>query len=129
MSKSDPDGCLFLTDEPDVVIKKIMKAKTDSISGITYDKINRLPLSNLIEIMALARNEVVDDIVEEFRLAGHQAFKVVLAETLSKMFSTFKEKYNSISDKLAEDKLIEGTKSAAEIASSNMKEFLEDVNK
>ena len=37
MSKSQPETCLFLFDEPDVIKKKIMSAVTDTGKAIKYD--------------------------------------------------------------------------------------------
>lgn len=55
MSKSSLDvrGCLNLTDEPSVLVKKIKRALTDFTSEVTYDPENRPGVSNLIHIHSL----------------------------------------------------------------------------
>lgn len=56
MSKSDanPSSRILLTDEPDVVRKKISRALTDSdINTVTYDPAARPGVSNLLEILTI----------------------------------------------------------------------------
>lgn len=53
MSKSsDEQGTIFLTDEPAIIRKKIMRAVTDSISGVNIDSedSDRPGIRNLIQI-------------------------------------------------------------------------------
>lgn len=96
MSKSDPGGCLFLTDEPAEVLKKIMKAKTDSFKGISYDLVLRPCLANLINILALLKNETPQFIAEQYKKLDHCAFKETLANEYSAYFYNFRKAYASI---------------------------------
>ncbi|QCX78331.1 Tryptophan--tRNA ligase [Streptomyces sp. YIM 121038] len=54
MGKSHESGAgiVYLLDEPDVVRKKIMRAVTDSGSGVAYDREARPGVANLLEILA-----------------------------------------------------------------------------
>ncbi|MFF0744083.1 tryptophan--tRNA ligase [Streptomyces sp. NPDC004111] len=45
-------GVVFLLDEPEVVRKKVMRAVTDSGSGVEYDPVGRPGVANLLEILA-----------------------------------------------------------------------------
>lgn len=84
MSKSDPaDGSrVNLIDSADVIMKKLKKAKTDSISEISYDKENRPEVSNLLDIYACMTEQTVSSIVEQYsgKLTGQ--FKQDLAEVI-----------------------------------------------
>ena len=55
MSKSDNSDYsrINLTDSPDDIRRKIQKAKTDAIKGISFDPEIRPEISNLIKIYAL----------------------------------------------------------------------------
>jgi len=52
MSKSDPDplSCIFLSDTPDVLAKKVKTSVTDTIKELYYDPVTRPGVSNLITI-------------------------------------------------------------------------------
>ena len=50
MSKSDPDGCLFIDDSPEDIKRKLGRAVTDSDASILYDPEKKPGLSNLLEI-------------------------------------------------------------------------------
>lgn len=59
MSKSDPkpNATILITDTPETIERKIMAARTDSITGITYDPIQRPGVSNLLSILAHTENQ------------------------------------------------------------------------
>ena len=54
MSKSNPQGCVFLMDEPNVIMKKFKRAVTDSDTEncVHYDKENKPGVANLMNIYA-----------------------------------------------------------------------------
>lgn len=129
MSKSQPEGCLFLTDDHDQLKNKIMKAKTDSTYGITYDKINRKNLANLIEILAIKRGAESETISEEFKDCGHQEFKEIVSKEIADHFCKFRDNYKNISEERVREVLKDGTIAASKIASFNLEKFLSCVNK
>lgn len=129
MSKSEPNGCLFLTDEPEQTIRKIMRASTDCIYGLTYDKINRKNLANLIDIMALLLNVNADAVCNEFKDVGHHHFKETLCQEFSNYFAKLRENYKSMTDEKVINVLNEGTTSASELASNNLDKFLTSIYK
>lgn len=55
MSKSDDTGkgVIFLSDTPEVAIKKVMSATTDSMENVKYDYASQPGVSNLLEIYTL----------------------------------------------------------------------------
>ncbi|EPE07055.1 tryptophanyl-trna synthetase [Ophiostoma piceae UAMH 11346] len=58
MSKSSPDARsrILLTDDDTTIRKKIMGARTDSISTVSYDRHERPAVANLLEILVLMEN-------------------------------------------------------------------------
>lgn len=128
MSKSEPDGCIFLLDDQNLITKKINRAATDTIFGISYEKEKRKGLANLIDIFCLIRNQDADSIVERFREMGHQNFKENISKELSEYFSDFRIKYSSLKETNIKEILQEGTKHASLIAKFKLNSFLSGVN-
>jgi tryptophanyl-tRNA synthetase len=129
MSKSEPLGCLFLTDGPKESFEKIMKAKTDSYTGISYEKNNRPSLANLIEIMAALKGDSPQGIADKYEKYDHRYFKEELAFEYSKYFDTFRGKYSSVTMAQIKNVIELGASEAQQSASSAMEIFLEALNK
>jgi tryptophanyl-tRNA synthetase len=77
MSKSDTDvmSRIDLTDTPDTVVKKIGRAMTDSTHGITFDRLNRPGVSNLVSIYAALMDMNEDEVVAQFAGVQSGVFK------------------------------------------------------
>ncbi len=84
MSKSDPseNACIFLSDDSDVIARKIKKAKTDSEPLPSEPKglEGRLEAANLVGIYAALSGKPDADVLKEFGGQGFGAFKPALAE-------------------------------------------------
>ena len=82
MSKSDDNSKNFvlLTDEPNIIRKKIKSAVTDSKTEVGYDPVNRKGISNLLDIYAVITGETIDSIVAKYKGCGYGEFKSDLAE-------------------------------------------------
>lgn len=82
MSKSDANkmSTIFITDDPDLIRRKIKGAVTDSLRDFSYNRDERPGLSNLIEIMSAMTGQSIDVIVKEFSSAS--VFKAALAEAI-----------------------------------------------
>lgn len=54
MSKShkDPRSRILITDSPEVIARKIMAAKTDSINSVSFDPLTRPGVSNLLSLLS-----------------------------------------------------------------------------
>ncbi len=83
MSKSDESDLsrINLEDAPEVIVKKIKKAKTDSETTIIYDE-NRLEVFNLLNIFASLANKDAKAIAKEYETSGYGKFKGDLAEVI-----------------------------------------------
>ena len=82
MSKSDdnPRNFILMTDEPNVIRKKIKSAMTDSDGVIAFDREKKPGLSNLLEIYSVMTGESIDSIVSRYEGCGYGQFKSDLAE-------------------------------------------------
>ncbi|EJC49683.1 tryptophan--tRNA ligase [Helicobacter pylori] len=99
MSKSHKGAnhAIFLLDEPDVIVKKIKKAATDSIGVIAFDE-TREGVFNLLNIYMLLSDESPEKIEERFKNKGYGDFKKELAEVMIQSLKPIQERYKEISD-------------------------------
>ncbi len=99
MSKSHKGAnhAIFLLDEPDIIVKKIKKAATDSIGVIAFDE-KREGIFNLLNIYMLLSDESPENIEERFKNKGYGDFKKELAEVVIQALKPIQEKYKEISD-------------------------------
>ena len=83
MSKSDenPNGSIYLMDDPDTIMRKCKRAVTDSEAQILYR--NEQPgVKNLIDIYRACTNKTVDEVVKEFDGKGYGDFKMAVGEAV-----------------------------------------------
>ncbi|MGN8417167.1 tryptophan--tRNA ligase [Helicobacter pylori] len=99
MSKSHKGAnhAIFLLDEPDVIVKKIKKAATDSMGVIAFDE-TREGIFNLLNIYMLLSDESPEKIEERFKNKGYGDFKKELAEVVIQSLKPIQERYQEISD-------------------------------
>ncbi|MFP6171043.1 tryptophan--tRNA ligase [Helicobacter pylori] len=99
MSKSHKGAnhAIFLLDEPDIIVKKIKKAATDSMGVIAFDE-KREGIFNLLNIYMLLSNESPENIEERFKNKGYGDFKKELAEVMIQALKPIQERYKEISD-------------------------------
>jgi tryptophanyl-tRNA synthetase len=119
MSKSDESDLsrINLEDTSDAIVKKVKKAKTDSLATISFDE-NRPEIYNLLNIFSAITGKLPQDIANEYETSGFGKFKGDLAENLV-------EKLKPIQENLARFKqdqsyikrvLADGKNQASEIA-------------
>ena len=75
MSKSDPDGCVFLMDAPEVIQKKFKRAVTDSETQVRFDPEHKPGISNLLTIYCAATGKSPEEAEEAFQGQGYGVFK------------------------------------------------------
>ncbi|MCQ2835326.1 tryptophan--tRNA ligase [Helicobacter pylori] len=99
MSKSHKGAnhAIFLLDEPDIIVKKIKKAATDSMGVIAFDE-KREGIFNLLNIYMLLSDESPENIEERFKNKGYGDFKKELAEVMIHALKPIQERYKGISD-------------------------------
>ncbi|GHS08693.1 tryptophan--tRNA ligase [Helicobacter pylori] len=117
MSKSHQGAnhAIFLLDEPDIIVRKIKKAATDSTGVIAFDE-KREGVFNLLNIYMLLSNESPENIEERFKNKGYGDFKKELAEVVIQALKPIQERYKEISDDEVKAVLNGGAKKARPLA-------------
>jgi len=124
MSKSEPNESskISLFDPPDVIARKLKRAKTDSISGVSFDIEKRPEVSNLVGIFSELSGKSVPEICLEFEKSDLLQFKTALIEVV---VTYFKPIYQSIKkyqedEAYLNDVLLKGSQRANDTARQNM---------
>ncbi len=101
MSKSDDNNKSYISllDEPDVIVKKIKSAVTDSQSLVAYRE-GKNGINNLMSIYSACTGKGYDIIEEEFSKKGYGDFKAAVAEAVVQELRPIQESYERyINDK------------------------------
>jgi len=85
-------GTLYVLEEPGAIKKKLSGALTDSGREIVRSP-QKPGMSNLIEILAVARGIAPEQIEREFEGAGYGDFKQAVAEAVIAMLAPLRERY------------------------------------
>lgn len=96
MSKSDPKGDIYLSDDLNVMRKKIMSAVTDLGHEVKYDVENKLGISNLMTIYSALTGKEFEEIEKEFEGKGYGDFKRAVADAVIAEMEPFKKRYEEI---------------------------------
>ncbi|MDQ3891275.1 MAG: tryptophan--tRNA ligase [Actinomycetota bacterium] len=119
MSKSAPTpaGYIALLDEPDVIRRKIRRAKTDSGTEVVATP-DKPALTNLLGIYASLTGSSIPEIEEQYRGKGYGDFKKDLAEVVVECLSPIREQTLELLDNPRElDEVLEaGAEKAREVA-------------
>lgn len=124
MSKSEenPQGVISMFDKPEDIVKKIMRATTDSDNEIKYDMENKPGISNLLNIATSITGIPTSQIVEDFEGKGYGEFKRFVAEVTSSHILGIQEKYNRLIDSDELDEILNsGIKKSRELAFNKYK--------
>ncbi|HUC31070.1 MAG TPA: tryptophan--tRNA ligase [Candidatus Paceibacterota bacterium] len=129
MSKSEPDGCIFLDDSPELIKKKLARAVTDSDAAIAYDPEKKPGLSNLLEIYGAFTDKDPLAIAIEFEGKQYSDLKTSLADLIADHFKKFREAKKKLIAKPAAIKkvLAAGSKKAGLVATKKMAEVKKKV--
>ncbi len=124
MSKSQPEGCIFLDDEPDAIKAKVSRAVTDSEATIAYDPERRPGLANLLEIYSALTHLEPNAVAAEFAGENYAELKRKLAALVAEHFAEFRAKKRKLLASPASTERIfaEGSKAAAKTAGATMAE-------
>ena len=102
MSKSVPEGCVFLMEKPEDIMRKFKRAVTDSDREhcVRYDPANKPGVANLMQIYASATGKSYEDIEREFDGQGYGAFKPAVGEAVVETLRPIREE----TERLLKDK-------------------------
>ncbi len=129
MSKSQPEGCLFLGDEPEVIKEKLKRAVTDSGSEIKFDPANKAAISNLLQIYSGVSGKSIESLEKQFTGQTYSAFKSALGEEVANYFADFRKKKKMFGAKQKDlkAKLASGSKKANDAASKKLKAVKQNI--
>ena len=127
MSKSDPDGCVYLMDKPEDIMRKFKRAVTDCETAVRYDRENKPGVSNLLTIYCAATGKSVEEAVAEFAGQGYGVFKPAVGEAVVELLRPVREQAQQLlGDKAYLERIY---KSGAERASALAEKTLRKVYK
>ncbi len=84
MSKSMPEGCVFLMERPEDIQRKFKRAITDSDTGncVRFDPENKPGVANLMSIYSAVTGKTFEEIETEFAGSGYGRFKPVVGDAV-----------------------------------------------
>ncbi len=119
-------GTLYVLDEPEAIRKKLGSAVTDSGREIRRGE-GKAGISNLIDVLSVARGVAPEEIEREFEGGGYGDFKAAVADGVVEMLAPVRERYAELRpDRAAlEAALAAGAEKAREIAAPTLVEVRE----
>ena len=93
MSKSRPEGCVFLMEKPEDIQRKFKRAITDSDTErcVRYDPANKPGVANLMTIYSAVTGKTYAEIEAEFDGKGYGAFKPAVGEAVVETLRPIRE--------------------------------------
>ena len=91
MSKSEPDGCVFIMDKPEDIMRKFKRAVTDSETSVRFDPAAKPGVSNLIQIYSVVSGKSIEETEAEFAGKGYGEFKPAVGEAVVEKFRPIRE--------------------------------------
>ena len=131
MSKSDPNGCVFLMEKPEDIARKFKRAVTDSDTEncVHFDMQNKPGVSNLMNIYSAVTGESFEEIEREFDGKGYGAFKPAVGDAVIETLRPIREE----ATRLLEDKqylcsvYTEGAQRASVIARKTLRKVYKKI--
>ena len=98
MSKSDenPNGSIYLMDDPDTIMRKFKRAVTDSEGQILY-RDEQPGIKNLINIYCACTGKAPDEVVREFDGKGYAQFKPAVGEAVVSVLKPLQDRVEELS--------------------------------
>ena len=121
-------GTVFVLDDPKTVTRKIKSAVTDSGSEVRRGD-GKEGITNLIEILAVARGTSAEEVERQFDGSGYGDFKAAAAEAVVELLAPVRERYEELRPDEAdlEATLTGGAEKAQVIASGTLAEVRQAI--
>ncbi len=131
MSKSDPQGCVFLLDKPEDIARKFKRAVTDSDTEycVRYAPDEKPGVANLMSIYSSVTGKSFEEIEREFDGKGYGVFKPAVGEAVIENLRPIREEAERIiADKAYLSSVYtEGAKKAQYIARKTLRKVYKKV--
>ncbi|WP_028988489.1 tryptophan--tRNA ligase [Thermicanus aegyptius] len=127
MSKSAKNEMsrIILLDSPEMILKKIKRAVTDTENEIRYDPVRKPGISNLLSIYSLFSGESIDALERKYAGVQYGPFKNDLAEVITDSLSEIQRRYRELSREEVIASLQEGAEKASEVAEQTLRKARE----
>jgi tryptophanyl-tRNA synthetase len=98
MSKSIPEGCIFMMEKPEDIQRKFKRAITDSDTEncVRYDPANKPGVANLMSIYAAVTGKSYEEIEAEFAGMGYGKFKPAVGDAVIETLNPIREEATRI---------------------------------
>lgn len=133
MSKSDQDqnGCVYLLEEADDIMRKFKKAVTDSDTEhcVRYDPKEKPGVTNLMQIYAAITGKTFTEIEHEFEGKGYGIFKPAVGEVVTDLLRPIQQEAKQLlADKAyLETVYREGAQRASYVANKTLQKVYKKV--
>jgi tryptophanyl-tRNA synthetase len=128
MSKSDddPNGCVMLLDDADIIQRKFKRAVTDSGTEIRFDE-SRPAITNLLTIYHLITGQPRQEVEAHFEGKGYAQLKAQIAEVTVEFLRPIQQRVRDITDETLDHILGEGREKAKKIAGATLEQVFEKM--
>lgn len=130
MSKSDPNpkGTVYLTDEPNVIMKKFKSAVTDSEMSVRYAE-GKDGINNLMTIYSAVTGKDFDTIESEFAGKGYGDFKKAVGEAVVAELEPVQKKYKEyMADKVyLQEQWTKGAETAQRVSQRTLDKVMKKI--
>ena len=128
MSKSDddPNGCVMLLDDADIIQRKFKRAVTDSGTEIRFDE-SRPAITNLLTIYHLITGQTTQEVEAHFEGKGYAQLKAQIAEVTVEFLRPLQQRVSDITDERLDHILGEGRERAKKIAGATLEQVFEKM--
>ena len=131
MSKSMPEGCVFLMERPEDIQRKFKRAITDSDTEncVRFDPENKPGVANLMSIYSAVTGKSFEEIENEFAGQGYGKFKPVVGDAVIEHLRPIREE----SQRLLKDKAYlegvyrDGAQKASYVAEKTLRKVYKKV--
>ncbi len=131
MSKSDPQGCVFIMDKPEDIARKFKRAVTDSDTEacVRYDPEAKPGVANLMSVYSSVTGKSFAEIEREFDGQGYGTFKTAVGDAVIELLRPIREE----SERMLADKAYlqqvytEGAQRASAIARRTLRKVYKRV--
>ena len=131
MSKSDPQGCVFIMDKPEDIARKFKRAVTDSDTEncVRFDPETKPGVANLMSIYSSVTGKSFEEIEKEFAGQGYGVFKPAVGEAVIETLRPIREETERIlADKAYLQKIYtEGAQKASYLARKTLRKVYKRV--
>ena len=131
MSKSDPQGCVFLMDKPEEIARKFKRAVTDSDTEncVRYAPEEKPGVANLMSIYSSVTGKSFPEIEKEFEGKGYGVFKPAVGDAVIETLRPVREEAERIlADKAyLQQVYTEGAQKASYIARKTLRKVYKRI--